>query len=369
LQVDNSGLQLTYCTNIHAANGWDAVWRNLKHFAPALKARFAPGRPFGLGLRLSAREARELLDGRLVEFRRWLDDSGLYVALINGFPYGNFHGEPVKESVYAPDWRQEERVAYTLDLVEILNALLPDGMEGGISTAPISYKGWGGGTSAGAARTSACATTIRNLVRVGRAMEGTRIHLDIEPEPDCVLENSEETIEFFGQWGAELGEHVQLCFDCCHFAVEYEDSLEAIRRLRSAGIPIGRVQLSSAVQAVLPRDSDRLRAFADSTYLHQVVTRDLRHFPDLPQALDANATGECRVHFHVPLFTREYDGLSSTQDYVRAVIQETVRAPFTRHLEIETYTWDVLPGELKIDLLDSIGREYEWVLSCITSHA
>jgi hypothetical protein len=228
-------------------------------------------------------------------------------------------------------------------------------MDGGISTAPISYKRW---------IAQADDASSANIARVGRALDGTNIHLDIEPEPDCVLENCSETVEFFRQRGAEFGEHVQLCFDCCHFAVEYEDPVAAIERLGAAGVGIGRVQLSSAIQATLPRDAARLRAFADSTYLHQVVTRDGRHFPDLPAALDAKEPGECRVHFHVPLFTREYDELGSTQDYVRTVIQEAVRTRFTRHLEIETYTWDVLPGELKIDLLDSIGREYEWVLAC-----
>jgi hypothetical protein len=261
----------------------------------------------------------------------------------------------VKEAVYAPDWREEERVRYTLDLVEILTALLPGGMDGGISTSPISYKAWMGKSDE---------LPLENLARVGRALSGTNIHLDIEPEPDCVLENCAETLEFFTGWRAELGEHIQVCFDCCHFAVEYEDPAATLARLQAAGIRIGRVQLSSAVQAVLPRDAERLRAFADSTYLHQVVTREGRHFTDLGPALDTLA-GECRVHFHVPLFTREYDGLGSTQDYVRTVIGHAVRTPFTKHLEIETYTWDVLPGELKIDLLDSISREYEWVLSCV----
>lgn len=358
MQIDSGGsLDLTYCTNIHPADGWDAVYANLRKFGPPLKARFAPDRPFGLGLRLSAREAQELLEGRrLAEFRGWLDAQGLYVALINGFPYGYFHGAPVKESVYAPDWRDEARVRYTLDLVEILAGLLPEGMDGGISTAPISYKAWMDGSGD---------LAHLNLARVGKALAGTNIHLDIEPEPDCVLENCDETVAFFGRWRAQLGEQIHVCFDCCHFAVEYEEPLPAIARMRAAGIRIGRVQLSSAVQAFLPADSRRLRAFSESTYLHQVVTRGLRHYPDLGPALAAEDVGECRVHFHVPLFTREYDGLGSTQDYVRTVIQEAVQRPFTRHLEIETYTWDVLPGELKIDLLDSISREYEWVLSCI----
>lgn len=396
MQIDRSGgPHLTYCTNIHPADGWPAVDANLRRYAPALKQRFAPERPFGIGLRLSARDAGELLEGsNLDTFRRFLDDEGLYVAIINGFPYGSFHGTPVKEQVYAPDWRDEARVAYTLDLIAILVRLLPDALDGGISTSPISYKAWlpsddrDGWTRA-----------ATNIGRIAAALARTRretgrfIHLDIEPEPDCVLETSAETIEFFERWlrpiatrtiadatglaasDAEqaLFDHVQVCFDCCHFAVEHEDPVDAATRLEAAGIRIGRIQLSSALRVDVPDGSGaaaldaRLRPFADPVYLHQVVSKradGLRHYPDLGPALDAREAGpaEWRIHFHVPLFTSDYDGLGSTQDDVRRLIDAAVARPITTHLEIETYTWSVLPGSLKIDLLDSIAREYEWVL-------
>jgi hypothetical protein len=236
------------------------------------------------------------------------------------------------------------------------------------------------------------------LVRL-RQKSGTLIHLDIEPEPDCSIENTDETIAFFEKWltlhgapwlMAQLGcslaaahaailEHVRVCFDCCHFAVEYEDPLQAIDRLRHHGIRIGRVQLSSAIRVNVPADVagraavvGRLRPFADPVYLHQVVeqrgTAALTHYPDLPQALAAGHAGhasEWRIHFHVPLFTADYGGLGSTQPYVRQVIEAARAGGFTHHLEIETYTWDVLPGDLKIDLLESIGREYDWVLKAL----
>ena len=191
-------LHLTYCTNIHPGDGWTAVEANLRRFAPALKQRFSPDAPFGIGLRLSARDARELLDGQLDAFRAFLDREGLYVAIINGFPFGSFHRSVVKADVYAPDWRDEARVSYTLDLVEILGRLLPAGLDGGVSTAPLSYKAWMGPDDvAGWTRVT------ENVVRVAAAMviqrrdAGALIHLDIEPEPDCCLETSGETIAFF----------------------------------------------------------------------------------------------------------------------------------------------------------------------------
>jgi sugar phosphate isomerase/epimerase len=399
VQLDAEGFfHLTYCTNIHPADGWSAVNANLRQFAPALKRRLSPAKPFGLGLRLSARDARELLEGdALAEFRAFLDGEGLYVALINGFPHGSFHRTAVKAAVYAPDWRDDERVRYTLDLLAILGHLVPADLDGGISTAPLSYKPWMPHPTH-----AAWDRLVSNVVRVAEALvqirqrSGAFVHLDIEPEPDCLIETSDELIEFFerrllpdgaprlagllgcstGEAEAQLRDHVRMCLDCCHFAVEYEDPEAAIARVQKAGIQIGRVQLSSALKVTFPDSAaesaallHRLRRFADSTYLHQVIERrgaDLRHIPDLGEAIDGAppvAGTEWRIHFHVPLFTDEYDGLGSTQDYVRTVLGIAARTRFARHFEIETYTWDVLPEGLKADLLESIGREYAWVLN------
>ncbi len=393
-----SAFHLTYCTNIHPGDGWNAVYANLQRFAPALKHRLSPSGRFGIGLRLSALDARELLEGRRLEdFRSFLDREGLYVAIINGFPHGSFHRTAVKAEVYAPDWRDDERVRYTLDLVEILSRLLPPDLDGGVSTAPLTYKRWMTGDGS-----AAWPAFVNNVVRVADAMvrlrqrTGAAVHLDIEPEPDCLIETSGEFIDFFTErllpeggpaLAASLGctaeearrhlrDHVRICFDCCHFAVEYEDPAEALARLNDAGVRVGRVQLSSALKVRFPSDdgqsailAERLRRFADSTYLHQVIERrgsQLRHFADLGEALDAETSlsgAEWRIHFHVPLFTAEYDGLGSTQDYVRDVLAIASRTGFSHHFEIETYTWDVLPPGLKIDLLDSIHREFEWVMT------
>lgn len=388
---------LTYCTNIHPNNGWEAVLANLGRYAPPLRERLAAGEPFGIGLRLSGIESTELLQGqRLVEFRSFLDDRGLYVFTLNGFPHGPFHGQPVKAEVHAPDWRTEERVRYTLRLIEILAALLPEGMDGGISTSPLSYKYW---ISPGGSAT--WELLVLNVVRVAEQLvhvhetQGKLIHLDIEPEPDGLLEDGKELLAFYKNWllpeggrllSSHLGisqesaqrkllEHIRVCFDTCHVAVVYETPEQVLDAFASAGIQIGKVQLSSALELDLPRSipdrgdlSDALSPFAESTYLHQVVQCNhdgtLRRYPDLPQALaqmeDPDAA-QWRVHFHVPIFVDRYRELGSTQAHIRRTLELLRQRRFTRHLEIETYTWDVLPPDLKADLLESIGREYEWV--------
>jgi sugar phosphate isomerase/epimerase len=349
------GLHLTYCTNIHPAVGWEAVLESLRAHAPALKARLSPDAPFGIGLRLSGAESTELLDGeRLAEFRSWLDGEGLYVFTVNGFPHGTFHGQPVKADVHAPDWRTEERVAYTLRLAEILAALLPDGVDGTISTNPLSYGPW--------LDDDGWQLATRNIVRAGDELRGSRIALAIEPEADGALATVDQLIRW---WPDELDATV--CFDACHAAVAYEEPDAALDALAAAGIRVGKAQLSAALRLPVVARVE-LERFADPIYLHQVTQRSadgsLQSWPDLPEALNGYGGGEeWRVHFHVPIFVERYGALESTQDHLRRCI-ERVRG-MTSHLEIETYTWDVLPADLKASSVDSIAREYEWVLDVL----
>ena len=393
---------LAYCSNIHPGETLDETWNQLRVHLPALKARLSPQAPFGVGLRLSATAARELTESsRLRAFREWLVSEGLYVFTMNGFPYGAFHGTRVKEAVYAPDWRTDERVAYTRDLMTVFSGLLPEGGEGSVSTSPLSYKFW---IPEGPEREAAFGQCARRLAALAREMAeveertGRWLHLDLEPEPDCLLETSVETAAFFNGPLREAGglyleneygmtreraetlirRHIQVCYDTCHFAVEFEDPVAALDRLCAAGIGIGKVQISAALRLLFsgePADDDqvrRLEAFAESTYLHQVVERNadgrIRRYRDLPQALEAprdKRPREWRIHFHVPVFAAEFGGLHSTREDIRDALEAVRSRGLSRHLEIETYTWDVLPAELKGDLLDSIEREYRWTLEML----
>jgi len=392
---------LTYCTNVHPADGWDAVLANLEEYGPALKQRLGPKAAFGLGLRLSSKDSCELLqDDRLQRFKEMLDRQGLYVAIINGFPYGPFHGEVIKSAVFAPDWREEARVEYTLRLVEILSELLPEELDGGISTCPLSYKGWvdQGDDGAWEAITENVVRVAAALVHV-RQTTGKLIHLDVEPEPDGLIEHSTEVEAFYRRWLLTLGaerlagllgtsaedarahllEHIRVCWDTCHQAVEFENPVDVLERFDAVGIKVGRIQVSAALKIALPVDADErdaigreLEPFAESTYLHQVIQRNtdgsLRHYGDLPDALsclqDPDAE-EWRTHFHVPIFLDKYGRLGSTQDDILKIFGLAEERRFVRHLEIETYTWDVLPSDMKRDLLGSISREYQWVMDAI----
>ena len=395
-------LDLTYCTNIHAGESWDEVRASVSEFSIPLKRSCSPNAPFGLGLRLSALAATQLLSGdRLAEFKSFLDANGLYVALINGFPFGSFHGERVKTRVFAPDFRDPARVRYTLNLAEILNRLLPEGMDGGISTIPLSYKPWLAESSP-EDRAGAWPAIIANLVEVTehlvrlRETTGRLLHLDIEPEPNGLVESTPELVAFFTgpleQLGAPLlssrlgisletaaqclREHIQVCFDSCHMAIQFEDVAQSVATLKSHGVGIGRLQISSAVRVLFDGSAmqrqeiyNHLASLDNGIYLHQVIERNadavLRRFADLDDAFEAPADSrprEWRIHFHVPLFTEQYGVALATQAQNRSLLALAAREDITRHLEIETYTWNVLPARLKSDLLTSIDREFHWVL-------
>ncbi|MBR8838000.1 MAG: metabolite traffic protein EboE [Stigonema ocellatum SAG 48.90 = DSM 106950] len=397
----NKTFHLTYCTNIHPGEEWIKVFANLKQYIPDLKARLAPDKPFGIGLRLADVATRELLQGNaLADFQSWLTELDLYVFTLNGFPYGGFHSQVVKDRVYAPDWSKQERLDYTLRLVNILAELLPDSMEGSISTLPLSYKPWFKGNQISQQTVTSIASlhiaqVVAEMVRI-RTNTEKLLHLDLEPEPDGLIENAAEVIEYFkthllpigGSYLAEhlgiplkaaealLRDHVRICYDTCHFAVAYEEPASVFQQFQAAGIQIGKVQISAALQVNIPTDTEqrrhlreRLLPFAESTYLHQVIARDrtgqIHHYPDLKDALpylEQTTACEWRIHFHVPIFIRDYQLIQSTQDDIVTVLELLHSKNVSNHLEIETYTWEVLPQQMKLDLLASIEREYEWVL-------
>jgi sugar phosphate isomerase/epimerase len=390
--VGDGPLHLTYCTNIHPGETWDEVFTNVSTHVLAVKARVSPERRFGVGLRLSAAAARRLAEPEvLCDFREFLRRHELYVFTINGFPYGAFHGTVVKENVYRPDWLEDERVGYSDSLATLLAELVPADLTGSVSTVPGCFVERAGHDS-DAAMARNLRRHVRHLWRL-REKTGRTIALALEPEPHCVLETSADARRFFERhlysrgaiatFAAETGlataeaeavlrRHVGVCLDACHAAVEFEEPDEALRMLAAAGIPIVKIQVSAGLRVVRP-DLDALAAlsrFAETVYLHQVVIRSdgaLSRHVDLPQALAQVRPGqlgdEWRVHFHVPLFAERLGPFLSTQDFLTRLLPTVARTAATHHLEVETYTWDVLPEEHRRAPVDeAIARELTWTL-------
>ncbi|MEM7045287.1 MAG: metabolite traffic protein EboE [Pseudomonadota bacterium] len=382
---------LTYCTNIHAGESWDDIFSRLEANLPAIKAEASPDDSMGVGLRLSAIAAEALsASDRLEEFQAFLAEGGYYVFTINGFPYGPFHGQRVKEQVYQPDWSHDERLTYSDRMADLLAALLPDGMEGSISTVPGTFKPLASDPGMVESITDHLLCHVAKLIDVER-QTGKVIALALEPEPCCFLETIDETVAFFEQSlfspaacrrlsgltglssaAAEtaLRRHLGVCYDVCHAAVEYEAPSGSIEALRSAGIAIPKVQLSAALRIpmVTPDTPETLAGFDEPVYLHQVIERRgdglVRHLdlPDALAALDQALGHEWRVHFHVPIFLDELQHFSTTQDFLRDILALHRENPISGHLEVETYTWDVLPERYRgVPVSTAIARELNWV--------
>ena len=383
-------VHLTYCTNIHKGETWAETFAAIRGNVPAIQERVAADVPFGIGLRLSAAAASGLSEGAaLAEFKRYLTAQNAYVFTINGFPYGDFHGVRVKENVYSPDWADPDRLTYTNRLADILSALLPDGLEGSISTVPGSFAPWAEGRVD--MIRDGIVDHVAHLVAIERE-NGKRITLALEPEPCCMLETIDEAVDFFANHiysaqaiarlskltglaearsASALRDHVGLCYDVCHAAIEFEDPRESIEKLRAADIPIYKLQLSSAlrISAVDRQTTELLSPFNEPTYLHQVVGRRdgrLKKWLDLKPALDdiENELGsEWRVHFHVPVFLETMGAFGTTQHFLRAILALHQKQKISDHLEVETYTWDVLPETYRGEPMPSaIARELRWVL-------
>lgn len=404
MRLDIAGRpHLTYCTNIHPGETWPEIRRNLEQYVLKVREQVAPDRAYGIGLRLSGQAAAALADPHTLDaFLRFLRGHNLYVFTINGFPHGTFHGVRIKEKVYLPDWLDEERLHYADQLARILTSLLGDhpDIDGSISTVPGGFKSR---VRSPQDVSRIASQLLRHAATLHKLQEetGRRIVCALEPEPCCLLETIAETVAFFTDHlfappavaefarltglsavraEESLRRHLGICLDACHAAVEFEDPDEALASLGTAGISIAKIQISAGLR--LPR-VDRetlaaLRPFAESTYLHQVVERrchELIRYEDLPPALDQAGLvqglgaedNELRIHFHVPLFLDKLGPFENTQLFLSRLLRLQVEQTPTAHLEIETYTWDVLPEEYRgMPVVEAITREMQWVIGALT---
>jgi len=383
-------LHLTYCLNIHPGETWAENLAAIRRSACRVRDLLGWAAPFGLGLRLSARAALELEPpARLREAREFLASEKLYAFTVNGFPYGAFHGTRVKEAVYAPDWATPERVDYTLRLARILAALLPEGVPGSISTVPGTYRAWvrPGLETSIADHLADVALALADLERT----TGRRICLALEPEPDCLWERATEIAKPFAdrlpeRIGARrqaaggalhppteevLRRHLGVCLDTCHQSVLGEDPAGALSGLLAAGVTVSKIQVSAApIFATSAEGLGRAREFIDACYLHQSYLTGLgeagRRFPDLPEAIAAAealaSPGELRTHFHIPLVLAGATGFRSSRSELGSRFWGLVRSGASPHIEVETYTFGVLPPALRqVAVEESIAGELSWV--------
>jgi hypothetical protein len=383
-------IHLTYCLNIHAGETWAEHLQAIRTSACRVRDLLGCQGPFGLGLRLGARAAGELADPEtLREAAEYLASQNLYAFTINGFPYGTFHGTRVKENVYAPDWTRPERVDYTLCLADILAGLLPAGVPGSISTVPGTYRDW--------VKPGDVERIVANLATVVAALSrledrtGRSICLALEPEPDCLWDQVSQLVAAFAgelrqqavpalasslglrpaRAEAVLRRHLGVCLDTCHQSVLLENPGAALDTLERNGIAVPKIQVSAApIFATSPVGLERARSFIDPCYLHQSCLTEAdgtrRRFLDLPEAIEAASAlagqGELRTHFHIPLCVADGPGFRSTRADLDAGFWRRVATGYAPHVEVETYTFAVLPPELRrMPVEENIAAELAWV--------
>lgn len=383
--LNPSSTTIGYCTNVHAGVDLASICGNLDEFA--IPARDASGSDeLGVGLWIPSQAATELTDAG-DRFKKFLDERRLRAFTINGFPYDNFHQPVVKRAVYQPEWWQPERLKYTLQLGDILAKLLPDSeTTGSISTLPIAWSD----ENATAENLAQAGANLRELAAKLQQIEettGKRIIVAIEPEPGCVLDTTQDVVDWFEK---ELPEplhrrYLGVCHDICHSAVMMESQQDVLSRLVKAGVMIGKVQVSNAIIAdwlsmAVGRQREaiaQLSEFAEDRYLHQTgrlkADGSFELCEDLPELLrnaeieEKPACGDQRwiVHFHVPIFLERFGHLRTSQDDTLECLRflnQSHAGEFTGHLEVETYAWTVLPHSMRRrGLSEDIAREIFWL--------
>ncbi|MDT7801862.1 MAG: hypothetical protein QOI78_5295 [Actinomycetota bacterium] len=354
---DSTLVHLAYCTNVHQAEDLDGVLTQLARFGEPVRERLGADR-LGLGLWLARPVATELVSdpAAVARLRRELAMRGLEVVTLNGFPYQGFHDPVVKHKVYRPDWSTPERTQYTLDLARLLAELLPeDAVRGSVSTLPLGWR-----------------TEWRDdggqleLLAKGLAKQDRPVRVGFEPEPGCVVETTAQAASLLSEVDKEwLG----VCLDTCHLAVGFEDPAAALGRLEAAGLEVVKLQASAALEAANPADPatrKALESFVETRFLHQSNEGAPPGADDLDLALAGELPGEApwRVHFHVPLHADPAPPLTSTRPVLAATLAELFGGPAARtdHIEVETYTWQVLPDAPADDagLVAGITAELDW---------
>ncbi len=384
---------LTYSTLVHPGDTWDDMWHSLTTYVPKVKERFAPKERFGVSLRLAAASAERLVNDRREreKLKTFLAGNDMYLYTVNAFPYGPFKGRIVKEQVYEPDWRSEERTQYTINVAEILGDVAPEGTTPSIQSAPLGFKPRVTGPDVVASYTEHVLRVVARLVQI-HERTGRAVGLALEPEPFCFLETTDETVDYFtnhlytgasaerlanlagipiSEAHAALRRHLGTVFDICHQAVAFENIAESLQKLVDAGIPIFKLQEAAALYMpqVTPDVVDVLTRYAETIYLTQTMEKKdgrMNRFLNLEDAFAAFKTNpgprEWRTHIHVPVFLDDLGLFRTTRFAIEDALKFHKAKPLSRQLEIETYTWDVLPENLKTgNIVDYVCRELEWV--------
>ena len=393
MDLGNGYGHLTYSMLVHPGDSWSDMKTSLTTYMPEVKKRFSPNAKMGVSFRMANATVQELLSNP--DQRQWLKnyclENDLYIFTVNAFPFGPFKGQEVKAEVYEPDWTTEARTQYTMNIANILAEVTASDVEPTIQSAPLAFRPKSQSAEYQDKFNENIYRVIAHLMKLEKET-GRRVKLALEPEPFCFLETIPETVEWFkkkvyslsaaerivelsGQPLAEVfgavRRYLGVVLDICHQSVQFEDIADDIKQLSEAGIPIYKLQEAAAlmVENVTPEIVNELKKYTGTIYLsqtNQLLSGNLTRFLNLEDAIaewEKNpGPRQWRTHFHVPVFLKDLGAFQTTRGGIDAALKVHARTPVSTHLEIETYTWDVLPEHLKTgDIIEYVVRELEYV--------
>jgi hypothetical protein len=386
---------LTYSTLVHPGDDWDQIWASVNTYLPQVKARVAPGEKFGVCLRLAAPSVAALTadPGKRADLKHFFADQDLYLYTANAFVYGVFKNQVIKEQVYEPDWATEDRTLYTMQVADVLAELAPEGINPSIQSAPLAFKTKVTGDDIVDTYTTNVIRVVAHLLEL-KKKTGKTVTLGLEPEPRCYLETTDETITYFqnhlfsGRTAQRLAklagineadaaqamrDYTGVVFDIGHQSVGYEDIPVSLQKLVDAGVQIVKLQeaASMSMPTVTQQTIEALYAYAKTVYLSQTCQQKdgkTSWFLNLEDGFEDFTKNpgprEWRTHFHVPVFLDDLGPFRTTRFALEQALAFHKKTPLSTHLEIETYTWDVLPAHLKTgNIVDYVCRELDWVKS------
>lgn len=400
MKIKHSKTHITYCTNIHNNVNWEKTLQNLNKYTINIKKNITYNKKFGIGLCLSNTIVNQLIKVENINlFKNWLTYNNMYILTLNGFVYKHFHKKNIKENIYKPDWSTKKRLLFTKKLIHLFSDIMTE-KNGSLSTVPIFYKKT---IDRYKEKYKILQKSIINLMEITIILitiskeKKKNLYLCLEPEPDCFLENTNDILNFFNHYlvpyGSEylnknykyplnfarkqIRKYIQICYDICHFSIQYEKPEETFTTLRKNNIKIGKIQLSSLLNIQTPKnkkiklkEAKQLSMYGKTQFLHQVRTYDKTknstNYSDLTRVTDVKPILETReynwrIHYHIPLYRKTYDTYNTTQEYIKKVIQQ-INPTKENHLEIETYTWEALHKKQKVNVVESIVKEYKYIL-------
>ena len=368
--LNNSNL--SYSLNVYDINSIEDI-RNIcnskvEKFRKNINAK---QQPFALGLWINAQVAKEFQQNNNIDkFKGFLKEQNYFVSSINAFPFGDFQNKIIKSDVYLPDWSELARLEYTLSVIDILSHLLPEKIEGSISTLPGGYKKfWSEDKDE---------KMLNNILKVGEYLlkiyktTGKKIILSYEMEPDCVWENIQDFVSFYNKFrenNRAISEFIGVCYDTCHQEIVSYKSHNGIDLILANNIPIGKIQFSAALSINDKKGKDKLKelGFLQSIYLHQVASiaknGDIRRYSDLSDSIEIRE--KLLIHYHIPIFLEKVNENIFVEKSELLYILEKLKSKqlYCINLEIETYTYSLLKNILDLrDIEHSIAKEYQWII-------